>query len=306
MNRQFTSIVDTSHTDIAEIVRLARQPIPTTEYLNTHVSLVFERPSLRTRASSITAVQQLGGHVAVFTDAEIGLDSRESAEDVARTLAQTSSVIAARVKSHDVFERMIAATNGSVSFINLLSNTEHPAQAVADVLTLADHLSGGDVNLLQGRTVAYVGDATNVTRSLALILAGFGVHVRVAAPTGYELRSDDEYNFANRARFGATLLATTDPVAAVSGVDAVYTDSWISMGLEAEATERRRIFAPYQVNAELMSHATDAYVLHCLPAHRGEEITDDVLDSPRSVVWTQVRHRTSAMLGVLRWLKEQA
>ena len=306
MNRQFTSIVHTPHAEIAEIVRLARLSTPTTEYVNTHVSLVFERPSLRTRASSITAVQQLGGHVAVFTDAEIGLDSRESAEDVARTLAQTSSVIAARVKSHDVFERMVAATNGSVSFINLLSNVEHPAQAVADVLTLADHLAGGDVNLLQGRTVAYVGDATNVTRSLALILAGFGVNVRVAAPTGYQLDSADENNFVDRARFGATLVATTDPVAAVSGVDAVYTDSWISMGLEAEATERRRIFAPYQVNAALMSNAPDAYVLHCLPAHRGEEITDDVLDSPRSVVWTQVRHRTSAMLGVLRWLKEQA
>jgi len=306
MSRQFNTILETDQADIASIVRLARQPIPTTEYANTHVSLVFERPSLRTRASSITAVQQLGGHVAVFTDAEIGLDTRESAEDVARTLAQTSSVIAARVKNHNVFDRMIAATNRTVSFINLLSNVEHPAQAVADLLTLADHLAGGDVNLLQGRTVTYVGDATNVTRSLALILADYGVHVRVASPVGYELTDRDEAHFAVRARHGATLTTTTDPVEAVSGVDAVYTDSWISMGLEAEAAERRRIFAPYQVNAALMAHASDAYVLHCLPAHRGEEITDDVLDSPRSVVWTQVRHRTSAMLGVLRWLKEQA
>lgn len=306
MIRQFNSILETDHADIATIVRLARQPIPTSEYAHTHVSLVFERPSLRTRASSITAVQQLGGHVAVFTDAEIGLDTRESAEDVARTLAQTSSVIAARVKNHDVFDRMIDATNHGVSFINLLSNVEHPAQAVADLLTLADHLAGGDVNLLQGRTVAYVGDATNVTRSLALVLASFGVHVRVATPEGYALTSLDVANFASRARHGATLLMTNDPVAAVTGADAVYTDSWISMGLEDEAAERRRVFAPYQINASLMSHAADAYILHCLPAHRGEEITDDVIDSPRSVVWTQVRHRTSAMLGVLRWLKEMA
>lgn len=304
MSRQFNTILETDHQEIVNIVRLARQPIPSVEYANTHVSLVFERPSLRTRASSITAVQQLGGHVAVFTDAEIGLDTRESAEDVARTLAQTSSVIAARVKNHDVFDRMIAATKNAVSFINLLSNVEHPAQAVADVLTLADHLAGGDVNLLQGRTVAYVGDATNVTRSLALILAGFGVHVRVATPVGYALEESDTDNFVARARHGATLSQSTDPVAAVAGVDAVYTDSWISMGLENEADERRRVFAPYQLNAALMAHAPDALVLHCLPAHRGEEITDDVLDSPRSVVWTQVRHRTSAMLGVLRWMKE--
>lgn len=306
MIRQFITVRETAHADIESIVRLARQPVPTAEYAHQHVSLVFERPSLRTRASSITSVQQLGGHVAVFTDAEIGLDTRESAEDVARTLAQTSDVIAARVKDHDVFDRMIEATKGSVSFINLLSNVEHPAQAVADLMTLVDHLAGGDVTQLQGRTVAYVGDATNVTRSLALILAGFGVTVRVAAPTGYQLLESDYNDFVGRARFGASLELVSSPVDAVRGADAVYTDAWISMGLEDEAAERRRIFAPYQINEELMSHAPNAYVLHCLPAHRGEEITDGVLDSPRSVVWTQVRHRTSAMLGVLRWLKEQS
>ena len=302
MSRHFVTVSETSHEDLDEILAGALRPVPTTELEGIRVSLVFERPSLRTRASSIASVQDLGGQVAVFTDAEIGIDTRESAEDIARTLAETSSIVAARVKNHDVFARMQLATGDRVSYINLLSNYAHPAQAVADTLTLAE-VFGGSLGELAGRTVTYVGDATNVTRSLATILVGFGVNVRVAAPEGYDLSTADVALIESRARYGGSLSVGDDAAALVRGADAVYTDSWISMGLEDEAAERRHVFAPYQVNADLMSHAPDAFILHCLPAHRGEEITDEVLDSPRSLIWREVHHRTTAMYGILRWIK---
>lgn len=304
MSKQLVTIAETSHEDLAKIYVLARSPFRRDELAGVGVSLVFERPSLRTRASSIAAVQQLGGRVAVFTNDEIGLDDRESAEDVARTLSQTSRVIAARVRRHGVFERMRAATADNTSFINLLSDHTHPTQAIADVLTIADHYRDGDVHALKGLSVAYVGDATNVTRSLATALVGLGVHVTVAAPDGYQLSNDDCSAITARSQQGGTLTLCEKPGEAVAGCDVVYTDSWISMGLEAEAAERRRVFAPFQVNEALMALAPNAIFLHCLPAHRGEEVTDAVLDASSSKVWEQVRHRTSAMIGALRWIGE--
>lgn len=303
MSRQFISIAETSHDDLARIYELSLAPVLGNELKDVGVSLVFERPSLRTRASSLSSVQRLGGNVAVFTNDEIGLDERESAEDVARTLAQTSSIIAARVKNHSVFARMVAASP-STSFINLLSNETHPTQAVADVLTLAGHFGQGDLTSLRGLKVAYVGDATNVTRSLATALIGLGAHVVVGAPDGYQLSDADAAVITSRSQFGGTLTLCASAELAVDGVSAIYTDSWISMGLEAEAQRRRLDLAPFQVNSELVSLANDPVILHCLPAHRGEEITDDVLDSGASLIWEEVRHRTSAMLGVLRWIKE--
>ena len=303
MSRQFIAIAETSHEDLAEIYRLATAAVRGDELKDVGVSLVFERPSLRTRASSISSVQRLGGNVAVFTNDEIGLDDRESAEDVARTLAQTSSIIAARVKNHGVFARMIASSP-STSFINLLSNETHPTQAVADVLTLADHFAGGNVRGLAGVTVAYVGDATNVTRSLATALIGLGAHVVVGAPDGYQLNEQDVATISSRSQFGGTLRLTNFACDAVEGAQAIYTDSWISMGLEAEAEQRRLDLSAFQVNSQLVAAADSPVILHCLPAHRGEEITDEVLDSEASLIWNEVRHRTSAMLGVLRWMKE--
>jgi ornithine carbamoyltransferase len=303
VSRQFISIAETSHEDLARIYELALAPVAGDELKSVGVSLVFERPSLRTRASSISSVQRLGGNVAVFTNDEIGLDERESAEDVARTLAQTSSIIAARVKNHGVFARMIAASPAT-SFINLLSNETHPTQAVADVLTLAGHFGHGDLASLRGLRVAYVGDATNVTRSLATALIGLGAHVTVGAPEGYQLSAGDAAVIESRSQFGGTLTLCDTAEAAVAGVSAIYTDSWISMGLEAEAQQRRRDLAPFQVNSALVALADSPVILHCLPAHRGEEITDEVLDSDKSLIWEEVCHRTSAMLGVLRWIKE--
>ena len=303
MSRQFISINETSHEDLARIYELALAPVKGDELTGVGVSLVFERPSLRTRASSISSVQRLGGNVAVFTKDEIGLDERESAEDVARTLAQTSSIIAARVRDHGVFDRMIAASP-TTSFINLLSNETHPTQAVADVLTLAGHFGAGNLASLRGVTVAYVGDATNVTRSLTTALIGLGAHLVVGAPDGYQLSESAVALIESRSQFGGTIRLTDSAFNAVAGAQAIYTDSWISMGLEAESAQRRRDLADFQVNAALAAAADSPVILHCLPAHRGEEITDDVLDSENSLIWEEVRHRTSAMLGVLRWMKE--
>ena len=176
------------------------------------------------------------------------------------------------------------------------------------MLTLAEHFGDGDVASLRGKTVAYVGDATNVTRSLAVALARVGATVHIGAPDAYQLTPGGEEDPLADLGPGAGAVRLFDSAAAsVRGAHAVYTDTWISMGDEAEAEQRRRDLAAFQVNDALLAHAApDAVVLHCLPAHRGEEVTDDVLDSARSLIWRQVRHRRSAMVGVLRWIKEEA
>jgi ornithine carbamoyltransferase len=268
--------------------------------------LAFEHPSLRTRASSVAAVQELGGWLSQFTGSEFGLDTRESAEDVIRTLAQTCAIVALRVRHHGVFDRMAAVAGGQVSLINLLSDHEHPTQAIADVLTLADHFGHGDVAALAGRKFAYVGDANNVTRSLAGALVRLGATVSVGAPQGYQFSDADAAAIRAQSSHGELVL-THDPHEAVSGADAIYTDTWVSMGSESEAAERRAALKPFCVNETLMATANPGAVfLHCLPAHRNDEVTDEVLDGPTSLIWQQVHHRTSSMVGILRWLKESA
>jgi len=305
MSHHFITIEDQSPASLATIYDLACSPFDDETLAGQGVALVFERPSLRTRASCSAAVHELGGYATFFSDEEIGLDSRESAEDVGRTLEQMYAIAALRVRNHDVFARLRAATRERVSLINLLSNAAHPTQAVADVLTLAEHFAGGDVGQLAGLEVAYVGDATNVTRSLAVALLRLGVNVTIGAPEGYQLRVGGAEDPA-QVRGGGALRLTDSAHDAVKGADAVYTDAWVSMGLEAETEQRRRDLAPYRVDGALMHGAkSSAVVLHCLPAHRGEEVTSDVLDGANSLVWRQVFHRRSAMIGVLRWLKEE-
>ena len=305
MTRHFTTIEEVGDDDLATIYDLATSPFDDSTLQGQGVALVFERPSLRTRASSSTAVSELGGFATFFSDEEIGLDSRESAEDVGRTLAEMYAICAARVRHHGVFARVRAASADRMSLINLLSDVAHPTQAVADVLTLADHFAEGDVTRLRGLRVAYVGDATNVTRSLAVALLRLGVDVTVGAPAGYQLSPGGLEDPA--AVTGAGVLRLSDSAFdAVAGMDAVYTDAWVSMGFEAETARRRADLASFRVTRELMAHAgASAVLLHCLPAHRGDEITDEVLDSPASLVWRQVFHRRSAMRGVLRWMKEE-
>jgi ornithine carbamoyltransferase len=306
VSRHFITIEDLSTDDLASIYALATSPFDDTTLTGQGVALVFERPSLRTRASSSTAVHELGGYATFFSDDEIGLDSRESAEDVGRTLAEMYAIAALRVRNHGVFTRMRKATSERLSLINLLSNEAHPTQAVADVLTIADEFAEGDVTKLAGLEVAYVGDATNVTRSLAVALLRLGVNVTVGAPKGYQLRTESSED-PSRIHGPGILRQSDDARDAVKNADVVYTDAWVSMGAEDETAQRRVDLAAFQVNEALMTLAKpEAIVMHCLPAHRGDEITNEVLDGAQSRVWRQVYHRRSSMMGVLRWIKGEA
>jgi len=305
MTRHFMTIEQQSDKALKKIYELATSPINDETLKGQGVALVFERPSLRTRASSSVAVQELGGFVTFFSDEEVGIDTRESAEDIGRTLNEMYSIAALRVRNHEVFKRMQAATNDQISLINLLSNIAHPTQAIADVLTIAEHFAKGDVSGIKGLNVTYVGDATNVTRSLAVALLRAGANVTVGAPTGYQLSAGGEED-PSSVKGGGTLTLTDSPVDAVKGADVVVTDAWVSMGMESETQKRRKDLGAFQVNAKLMGEAKkDAVLLHCLPAHRGDEITDEILDSEKSLVWREVFHRRTAMLGVLQWIKEE-
>jgi ornithine carbamoyltransferase len=254
------------------------------------VAAVFEKPSARTRVSFEVAVVTLAGHCVTLRGEELGLGKRESVADVARVLASYCSLAALRVFDHRVLEEM--ARTVEIPIINLLSDRAHPGQAVGDLLTLEECLGS-----LEGRRLAYIGDGNNVAASLALAAALTGLEMVIASPPGYEL--DDAV--ADRARnLGGALELVSDPFDAVAGADAVYTDVWTSMGQESEADQRRAAFAPYQVNAGLLSAASpDVIFLHCLPAHRGEEVTDEVMDGRASVVWTQANNRMHSYRALL-------
>jgi len=304
--RHVITIEELADDDLASILRLATSPFDDATLSGQGVALVFERPSLRTRASSSSAVHELGGYVTFFSDDEIGLDSRETVEDVGRTIAEMYSIAGLRVRRHEVFARMRAATDERLSLINLMDDEAHPTQAIADVLTIADEFAHGDPSQLAGLTVAYVGDATNVARSLCVALVRLGVDVVVGAPAGYQLAEGGAEDPARVPGPGSLRLVDTVAEAA-AGADVIYTDTWVSMGREAEGVRRREELAKFQVNAEVMALAKpSAIVLHCLPAHRGDEVTSDVLDGGQSRVWRQVFHRRSSMIGVLRWIKGEA
>ena len=259
------------------------------------VALVFEKPSTRTRTSTEMAVHTLGGHPIYLRGEEIGLGERETVEDIARTLASYCAVIAARVFDHATLERMSAAA--PVPVVNLLSDRAHPCQALADLLTLR-----GVFGALEGRKLTYVGDGNNVAASLAFGAALSGLELVVTSPAGFEL--DDEV--VERARnLGGAIELVSDPYEAVRGADALYTDVWTSMGQESETEARRVAFSGYCIDASLLAAAgDDAVVLHCLPAHRGEEISAEVLDGPRSVVWQQAENRMHAVRALLAMLLE--
>jgi ornithine carbamoyltransferase len=261
------------------------------------VGLVFEKPSTRTRHSTEMAVVQLGGHPVTVQGSEVGIDVRESAEDVARTLSCYHAAIGARVFEHDKVERLAAA--GSVPVVNLLSDEAHPLQAIADVLTVE-----AEFGTVEGRTVTYVGDPNNVFQSLALAVGMLGGTVRLAAPASHPAPAV----MLDRLGSAGVEVATFDrPEAAVEGADVVYTDVWVSMGQEAEATQRRKDFEGFTVDAALLDHAAaDAVLLHCLPAHRGEEVSADAVDGPRSRVWVQAANRMHAARAALWWLVDQA
>jgi len=274
--------------DLAAILDEAERPDPPRVLAGQAVALLFTKPSARTRVSMEVAVGELGGQPLTLRDEEVALDGREPAEDVARVLSGYVAVIGARVHDHGQLERMAAVA--SVPVVNLLSDRGHPLQALADLLTLRQELGP-----LEGQTLAYVGDGNNVCRSLMEACALTGTTMRVASPAGYAPAPD-----------GVTVL-TDDPGEAVEGADAVYTDVWTSMGQEDEAEARRRVFAPYRVTSALMARAAPgARFLHCLPAHRGEEVAAEVIDGPTSAVWRQAENRLHAQRGMLLWLLRSA
>ncbi|HJU82298.1 MAG TPA: ornithine carbamoyltransferase [Acidimicrobiia bacterium] len=252
------------------------------------IGLFFMKQSVRTWVSTDVAAIELGIHPVVIRNEQIGLGSRESPEDVGRVLERYLDLLGMRVFDHDDLERVAKAV--SVPVINLLSDAEHPCQAIADLQTMAEHRP------LAETTVAYVGDGNNTAASLIGAVTRAGGSVRLASPAGYMLSEEVTAD----ARHYGEVLVTTDPVEAVSGANVVYTDVWTSMGQEAESAERRRAFAHYQVDVDLFERANpDALFMHCLPAHRGEEVTDELLEHPRSVVFDQAENRLHSFKAIL-------
>ena len=304
--KDFLSILDLSTRDLVRLIDLAAQmkaerrladQAPTANVLRgRHVAMLFEKPSLRTRSTFEVAVRELGGHT-LDLPAQFGDGGREPLEDVARNLERWVKALVIRTFAHASVTTFASAAP-MLHVINALSDQEHPCQALADMLTLRERWG-----TCLGRTIAYVGDGNNVATSLAHAAPQLGMSVHLASPPGYELPAHVIENATRRARDGARARAFVDPRAAVVGADAVYTDVWVSMGQEREAAERRRAFGPYQVDAALMAAAAPgALFMHCLPAHRGEEVTADVFESPASVVFDQAENRLHTQKALLLML----
>jgi ornithine carbamoyltransferase len=299
--QHFLAIADFSRTEIENLLdsalRLKREhakggnkPVLKGKVLG----MVFQKPSLRTRVSFEMGMKHLGGDAMYLSPAEIGLGGRESIPDVARVLSGYVDGIMARVFSHDHI--LALAEWAKVPVINGLSDYNHPCQAMADILTVMENRKK-----LEGLTVTYVGDGNNVATSLVHICAILGMHFRIATPLDYELPAPVVVKARELAqKSGSQIYETIDPHDAVRDADVIYTDTWTSMGQEAETEKRRAVFPPYQVNAALVGLAKpNVLVMHCLPAHRGEEITDDVADGPNSAIFPQAENRMHAQKAIL-------
>lgn len=300
--RHFLSIADLTPAEMTALLddaeALKRDPVPRDGPLRGRaLAMIFEKPSLRTRLSFDVAMRDLGGHSSYLSPQEVGLGRRESVSDVARVVSRYVDVVVLRTFAHETLEEF--AKWSAVPVINGLSDLSHPCQGLADIFTIRERKGA-----LEGVVAAYVGDGNNVAHSFMLAAAKTGMALRVASPAGFEplARYRDLASAAAR-ETGARITYGADPVAAVSGADVVYTDVWTSMGQEQEYERRRRAFHGFQVNPELLAGAKpDAIVLHDLPAHRGEEITDDVIDGPQSAVFDQAENRLHVQKAVLRWI----
>ncbi|MCE9590806.1 MAG: ornithine carbamoyltransferase [Planctomycetes bacterium] len=299
--KHFISIAETSREDLDEIFQVSfrlraeraagkqNEPLLSRKTL----AMIFEKPSLRTRVSFEQAMIELGGHAIVMGNAEVGLGKRELAADVGRVLSGMVQGIMARVFEHQKLLDLVE--HSTVPVINALSEWSHPCQALADVMTMMDEF-GKD---LSGKTLAFIGDGNNVARSLAVICGRYDMKFVLGCPKGYELDAAFIDRLKKQAP-GVDFRMTYDAAEAVRSADAVYTDTWISMGQEAEAEQRRIAFADHQVNAKLMAKAPKhAIVLHCLPAYRGYEISADLIDGPRSRIFPQAHNRLHAQKGLL-------
>lgn len=295
--RHLLEVDDLTSAELLRILDLSEIEDPPQVLAGSGGVLIFEKPSARTRTSMEMAIVQVGGHPVALTGAEVGIDTRETAEDLGRLMSGFGGVIGARVFEHHKLERMAAAS--SVPVVNLLSDDAHPVQTLADLLTLRQCFGR-----LDGLTLAYVGDANNVARSLGIGCGLTGVSFRISSPPGY--RFDDEQLDRIRSS-GGDVAVIDDPYEAVAGAQAVYTDAWYSMGQEEEQRIRREAFDRWRVDEAMMAAAgPDAVFLHCLPAHRGDEATDGVLDGPQSRIWPQAHNRMHSARGLLVWLGAEA
>ena len=295
--KDFLWLADLDSEEIRQMVRKARsmkEGVTPKAMDGMVAALLFEKPSLRTRVSFEVGVKQMGGSCIYLSQSDVGLGTREPAEDVARVLDRLVDVIVARVFSHRSLE--ILAEYSTVPVVNALSDLAHPCQAIGDLLSMAEHK--GD---LEGMNVAYVGDGNNIASSLAIACSSVGANFVIASPSDYRVPEIAWDVARQRADENETRLGWTESaVAAVEGADVVYTDVWISMGDEAEADVRRDIFATYRVDGELMSRAdSEAVFMHDMPAHRGEEISNDMLDHPNSIVFHQAENRLHAQKAIL-------
>ena len=302
--KDFLSILDISAADLDRLLTLASEmkadrrlgvrPPPVAALAGLHVALLFEKPSLRTRSTFEVAIRELGAHP-LDVPAEFAGGAREPLQDVARNLERWVHALVVRTFAQEKVA-LLARSSCRMTVINALTDEQHPLQALADVMTMRERWGRSTA----GRTVAFVGDGNNVATSLAHAACMAGISMNIATPRGYELPSHVLAEADAVARGGATVTCFTDPWEAVAGVDAIYTDVWASMGEEAEAADRRVIFAPYQVNRELMAAAAPgALFMHCLPAHRGDEVTEEVIESPASVVFDQAENRLHAQKALL-------
>jgi ornithine carbamoyltransferase len=279
--KHLLSIRDLSAADLDWILAASEQPLPRV-LEGKGVALYFEKPSARTRNSMELATAQLGGHPVYIQKDELGIGARESVADVTHTLACYHAIIAARVFDHGLLEEMARVNAAPV--LNMLSRSDHPLQALADLLTIKQLLGR-----VEGAKVAFIGEGNNVSRSLAEACALVGAEFAIASPEGFDLSNAPDVR------------QLADPAEAVEGADIVYADVWLSMGGEDNA-ERRAAFEPYQVDEALMALAPNARFLHCLPAHRGEEVTAPVIDGPRSAVWRQAENRMHTARGAMLWM----
>ncbi|HWO71484.1 MAG TPA: ornithine carbamoyltransferase [Actinomycetota bacterium] len=306
MARDFLSVDDLTPAELAALLDLSAEVKASPERFadrlrGRSVALIFEKPSTRTRVSFDVGIAELGGHPVALSAAELQLGRGETIEDTGRVLSRYVDAIVLRTFEQERLEVLAGAA--SVPVVNALSDFEHPCQCLADLLTIRERKGG-----LAGRTLAYLGDGNNVTHSLLLGGAKAGMRVRVATPPGFEPIP----LVVNRAReiaaeTGGGVELTNDPVEAARGADVLYTDVWASMGQEAEAGERALVFPAYRIDQKTVDLAApDAIVMHCLPAHRGQEITDEVIDGPRSVVWDQAENRLHTQKALLLWLLDLA
>lgn len=298
MTRHFISSTDLTASEQARVIELAKVSISSlgAPLSGRGVALIFEKPSNRTRHSMEMAVVQLGGHPVYTRGEEVGFDVREPIEDIAAVMSGYHAILGARVFAHSTVARLAQAA--SVPVVNMLSDTQHPLQALADVLTMVEEFGS-----LDGKIVAYVGDYNNVARSLAQASALCGAHVRIGCPTGYH---PDTVELDELRKLGAASVTyTTSMEGAVEGAHAVHTDTWTSMGQEAESSRRERDFAGWTITQSTMQRAQpDAIFMHCLPAHRGMEVAVDVIDGPKSRIIPQAHNRMHAARALLAFLME--